>query len=84
MQMTQQLRQLVLEAKAWTDSSPAGYAARPYVEGLLAVPNGGTAFHQDDVCSMVTYLVGNLRGWRGARAALVKADLRAFIARKVA
>lgn len=74
--MTPEIRSAVLDARDWTRSSQAGYAAKPYVEAILRMPDGATTFGADDLDGMLIRLVGNLAGWRGPKAKAAKLVLR--------
>lgn len=78
--MTPALRAAVLNAMTWTHRSPAGYAAKPYVDAVLSVPMGATGYGDESLRDVVMYLRSNLRSWRGPLAKEVKAELDEVLA----
>ena len=57
-------------------SKPAGYAAVPYVRALMEMPIGATAYFEDDLDTVLIYLLGNLTGWKGESARETKAVIK--------
>lgn len=76
--MSVELREIALEIQADFGASPAYYAAAPYVEALLLTSEGSDAFYEDDLDSVILYLKGNLKAWRGEKAREIKARLSAL------
>lgn len=76
--MSVELREIALEIQADFGDKPAYYAARPYVEALLLTSEGANYFYEDDLDTVVLYLKGNLKTWRGDKAREIKARLSAL------
>ena len=74
--MTPEIRKAVHDARNWTLTSQAGYAATPYVDALLEVSDGATSYYEDSLDQLIIRLVGNLSGWRGETAREAKKVLR--------
>lgn len=74
--MTPELRAAVRSAKQWAAHSPAGIPALPYVQAALQVPDGGTAYYEDSLHTVLSYLNSNLGRWRGEDAKAAKLVIR--------
>jgi hypothetical protein len=61
------------------DWQPVNYAARPYLVAMMDLQTINDRFINDSARSVVTYFLGNAKGWRGDVAKRVKAELNAML-----
>lgn len=79
-EMTEALATAAATINAEFLPKPAGYAAVPYVRALMALPIGATAYFEDDLETVLIYLLGNLTYWRGPVAKETKETIKAALA----
>lgn len=54
------------------------YAAKPYLNAMLALNSINDAYGYDSARSVVVYFLGNASTWRGPVAKAIKAELKAL------
>lgn len=57
------------------------FAARPYLQAMLALESVEDHYGLDDGESIVLYFLSNASGWRGEAAKRIKAELNAHLSR---
>ena len=55
------------------------YAAEPYLRAMASLGSITDRYGCDPADMIVRYFLGNARGWRGAEAKRIKAELNAMI-----
>jgi len=54
------------------------YAARPYLDAMLQLNSINDRYHEDSAKSVVLYFLSNASSFRGDRAKVLKAELKAL------
>lgn len=61
----------------WGDK--VNYAAKPYLQAMLALPNIDATYGYDTGRSVVLYFLSNAQTWRGPDAKRIKAELKGML-----
>jgi len=72
------LNQIAREIKAdW--GSKINYAAKPYLDAMLALESINDNYYMDSGSSVVMYFLGNASTWRGEKARAIKKELNLML-----
>ena len=67
-------------ARDWSGKGKGiGYAARPYLDAMLALDSIDDYYGADRAAMIIAYFLGNARGYRGEKAKALKAELNAML-----
>jgi hypothetical protein len=70
------IRSIALDIrKEWTK---VNYAAKPYLEAMLELNSINDKYYNDSAKSVVLYFLSNAASFRGERAKVLKAELKAL------
>ena len=70
------IRSIALDIrKEWAN---VNYAAKPYLDAMLELNSINDRYHEDSAKSVVLYFLSNASSFRGDRAKVLKAELKAL------
>jgi len=70
------IRSIALDIrKEWAN---VNYAAKPYLDAMLELNLINDRYHEDSAKSVVLYFLSNASSFRGERAKVLKAELKAL------
>jgi hypothetical protein len=70
------IRSIALDIrKEWAN---VNYAAKPYLDAMLELNSINDRYHEDSAKSVVLYFLSNASSFRGERAKVLKAELKAL------
>jgi hypothetical protein len=70
------IRSIALDIESeWTK---VNYAARPYLDAMLELNSINDKYYEDSAKSIILYFLANASSFRGERAKVLKAELKAL------
>lgn len=72
------IRSIALDIQS--DWSKVNYAARPYLDAMLELNSINDKYYEDSAKSVILYFLSNASSFRGERAKVLKAELKALVA----